>query len=64
MFGKSKPPIDRGLAAEQLRAGIEALIAKALAAHVDRRQVANMLEGFADRERRCFAVSAPAGASL
>lgn len=65
MFTKSKPkPIDRGAAAEQLRAGIEDLIAKALEAHVDRRAISNMLEALADRERRIFSVCAPAGASL
>ena len=59
MFGKSKPPIDRSLAAERLRAGIEAPDRKGARSSCRPTPGRKHAEDFAEnRERRCFAVSA------
>jgi hypothetical protein len=50
---------DRGQAADQFRSAVDRAIDDAIKGHVDRRSIADMLEGAAERQRIAFANTAP-----
>ncbi len=61
MFKKQKPTISRADAADELRAGIDKLTDAAIAAMVDRRDAASILESAAEWLRRQDLLLRPIG---